>query len=618
MGLDYEKLGLKAGLEIHQQLDTKKLFCDCPSEIRDDSPDKTVKRVLRASAGETGTIDTAAYAEIEKGKHYIYEYYDDTTCLVELDEEPPHDINDDALSVVLQLSKMMGCSVVDQVHVMRKTVVDGSNTSGFQRTALIARDGYIEVESEGKINKIKIETLCLEEDAARIISRNPDHDIYRLDRLGIPLIEVATGPDMRTPQQVKDTAAYIGMMLRSTGKVKRGLGTIRQDVNVSIVGGARVEIKGVQDLRLIDKVVENEVLRQLNMLKLREETHLRIKRLDLSSAVIDFTNDFSDVKSAIVKKNIDEGLRVYGKSYPNFKGFFGFEINPGRRFGSELSDRIKVLGLNGLIHTDEDLNKYKIVDEVKNIYASLNLEDDDALIFIIGNKEKCELAFKKIDEAINSFYENGLSKEVRNAKDDGTSVYLRPMPGSSRMYPETDVKTIVPDTSSIELPELIKDKVSRFEKDYGLPKQVAKELVFEQDFEIFVKKYPQVKPVTIAEVLVSAPKEVKTRFNLDIDTGSVKFIELADRILSKMNSGDLAKEAVIEILVEHARGKDIDFSRFKTNEDELNGYIVELISKHPNLNTSAIMGEVMKKYRGKYPGARIMELVKKYKGERDG
>lgn len=613
LNIDYEKIGLKAGLEIHQQIDTRKLFCNCPSEIREDAPDFTVKRVLRAAAGETGTIDTAASAEMEKSKYFIYESYNDTNCLVELDECPPNDINPDALNIVLQLSKMMNCEVVDQVHIMRKTVVDGSNTSGFQRTALIARKGYIEVEREGKTNKIKIDTLCLEEDAARIISRNPDHDIYRLDRLGIPLIEIATGPDMKTPQQVKDTAAHIGMMLRSTGKVKRGLGTIRQDVNVSIAGGARAEIKGVQDLKIIDKVVENETLRQLSMLRLRDEMLSRIKRLNLPSSVIDFTNDFSDTKNAMVKKNLDTGLGIYGKSYADFKGFFGFEINPERRFGSELKDRIKVLGLNGLIHTDEHLEKYKIAEEVKEIYSRAGLQDDDAMIFIIGSKEKCELAFKKIDQAIKSFYDNGLSEEVRNAKDDGTSSYLRPMPGSSRMYPETDVKTIIPDISSIEMPELITEKIARFEKEYSLPKQVAKELVFEQDFELFIKKYPQVKSVTIAEVLVSAPKEVKTRFNHDIDTGSAKFIELADKILSKLNSGDLAKEAVIEILVEHARGKDIDFSMFKTNEDELTGYIVELISKHPNLSTAAIMGEVMKKYRGKYPGARIMELVKKYK-----
>ncbi|HIH31900.1 TPA: Glu-tRNA(Gln) amidotransferase subunit GatE [Candidatus Woesearchaeota archaeon] len=611
--VDYAKLGLKAGLEIHQQLDTNKLFCNCPSDIREDAPDKTIKRVLRASAGETGSVDIAAAYEMSKQKHYVYEYYNDTICDVELDECPPFNINPEALKIVLQLSKMMNAETVNQVHVMRKTVVDGSNTSGFQRTALIARNGFIEVESDEKLNRIKIDTLCLEEDAARIISRDQDHDIYRLDRLGIPLIEIATGPDMRTAKQVKDIAGFIGMMLRSTGKVKRGLGTIRQDVNVSIAEGARTEIKGVQDLRMIDTVVELEVLRQLTMLKLRDEIRARIKKLDLSNEIIDLTEYFSDTKSSMIKKNVDS--RVYGKFYKDFKGFFGFEVNPSRRFGSELSDRIKAFGLNGLIHTDEDLNKYKIADEVKKIYDALNLDDSDSLIMIIGTEEKCKFAFNKIDETIKSFYDKGLSKEVRNAREDGTSSFLRPMPGSSRMYPETDVKTIIPDLSEIEMPELIKDKVVRFEKKYSLPAQVAKELVFENDFEIFVKKYPQVKPVTIAEILVSTPKEVKTRFNLEIDVELERFRELADNILAKLNSGDLAKEAIIEIMVEYAKGNTIDFSIYKTNEEELISFIVNLISKHPNLNSAALMGETMKKYRGKFPGSRIMELVKKYKGE---
>ncbi|MGV8150376.1 MAG: Glu-tRNA(Gln) amidotransferase subunit GatE [Candidatus Woesearchaeota archaeon] len=614
--MDYSKIGLKAGLEIHQQLDTHKLFCNCPSDIREESPDFTVKRVLRASAGETGTVDTAASAEMEKSKYFIYEAYNDTTCLVELDCEPPHDINSDALNIVLQLSRMMNASIVDEVHVMRKTVVDGSNTSGFQRTALVARNGFIDVETDGSINKVKIDTLCLEEDAARIISRNNDHDVYRLDRLGIPLIEIATGPDMRTPKQVKDTAAHIGMMLRSTGKVKRGLGTIRQDVNVSIANGTRVEIKGVQDLRMVDTVVELEATRQLNMLKLRDEMIARgIKENDvlISLKHFDFTDYFSECTNKMIRKNLDSGARIYGKAFKNFKGFLGFNVNPNRRFGSELSDRLKVLGLNGLIHTDEDLDKYGISEIVKNIYSENGLEDSDSMIFIIGLEKQCKLGFVRIESMIQYFLSTGLPKEVRNAKDDGTSVYLRPMPGSSRMYPETDVKTIIPDTSKIEMPELITEKVARFEKDYNLPKQVAKELVYEEHFEMFVKKYPQVKSIVIAEILVSMPKEIKTRFALDIDVESNKFIELADNILSKLNSGDLAKEAVIELMIEYARGKEIDFSRYTANEDELISYIVDLISKHPNLTNAAIMGEVMKKYRGKYPGSRIMELVKKYK-----
>jgi glutamyl-tRNA(Gln) amidotransferase subunit E len=634
MTLDYSKIGLKAGLEIHQQLDTDKLFCNCPSIIRDDSPDFTVKRFLRASAGETGNIDVAAKSESEKKKTFIYEGYNDSTCLVELDESPPLKINSDSLNVVLQLSSMTNAKVVDQIHVMRKTVVDGSNTSGFQRTALVARNGFIDVSvpegkdskstelksTDSKLIKVSIETLCIEEDAARIISRTGEQDIYRLDRLGIPLIEIATGPDMHTPTEVKETAAFIGMLLRSTGKVKRGLGTIRQDVNVSIVGGQRVEIKGVQDLKIIETVVEFEALRQLNMLKLREEMHIKgitkEKINDLISEDIEeYTSKFSNLQKGFIKSGIDSGLKIYGKPYKLFSGFFGYEVNPNRRFGTELSDRIKIFGLNGLIHTDENLEKYGVFEIVKSIKSDLNLGSEDGMIFILGSSDKCLLAFKKIDESIKYFVEKGLSKEVRNAKDDGTSQYLRPMPTSSRMYPETDVATIHPDLSKIERIELLKDKIDRFTSEYSLPKQVAKELVLESNFEIFVKKYPQIKPITIAEALDSSLKDIKSRYNIDSNPSFDQY----NQIFSKLNVGELSKEAVFEILLaigKGEQGKLIDFSKYETNEDELSEFIAGIISKNPNLNSNAIMGDVMKKYRGKYPGSKILELIKTLKNEK--
>jgi glutamyl-tRNA(Gln) amidotransferase subunit E len=608
-GRDYEKLGLKAGIEIHQQLDTKKLFCKCPSHINEESPDNTIKRILRASAGETGEVDVAAKYEIQKQKHYLYQYYDDTTCLVELDEEPPHEMNDNALKIVLQLSKMMDASVVDQVHVMRKTVLNGSNTSGFQRTALIARNGFIEVETDGKINKVRIDSLCLEEDAARIIEQNSEFDIYRLDRLGIPLIEIATGPDMKTPQQVKDTAAFIGMMLRSTGKVKRGLGTIRQDVNVSIAGGTRVEIKGVQDLRMVDTVVDLEATRQQKMLRLREEmAERKISAKNLSDTPTNYTLLFENSRIGFIKKALASGHVAYGKRFKDFKGFFGFDINPGRRFGSEISDRIKFLGLNGLIHSDENLEKYGLIGKLD--IAGL---DSDAMIIIIGPEETVLKAFVVIDTYISEFLEKGLSKEVRNAKDDGTSVFLRPMPGSSRMYPETDIPTIIPGKIKVEMPELITDKVARFEKEYSLPAQVAKELVFEPNFEILVKKYPQVKTMLIAESLASYPKEIKTLHNLDVDVD--RYI---DKILSKVDSGDLDASSVKEVLIAVAKGTELSraLDNFKmADESELAEFITSTISKHPQLNTNAVMGFVMKQYRGKYPGSRILELIKKFKGE---
>ena len=268
--LDYKKIGLVSGIEIHQQLQGKKLFCDCPTEIREDKHDLEVKRKLKAVVGETGKIDAAAAQQSAKQKYNIYQAYVDTTCLVELDEEPPHLMNEGALNLSLQMCKFLNCTLVDEVQVMRKTVVDGSNTSGFQRTSLVGMNGELEL-SDGK--KISVPALCIEEDAAKIVKRNSDYDVYNLSRLGIPLIEIATGPDLNTPLEVKECAEKIGMFLRSTKpalgeSVKRGIGTIRQDVNVSVKGGARVEIKGAQDLKMIPLLVDNEALRQLKLIEI--------------------------------------------------------------------------------------------------------------------------------------------------------------------------------------------------------------------------------------------------------------------------------------------------------------------------------------------------------------
>ena len=250
---------IKAGLEIHQQLDTHKLFCDCPSVLRKDDAEFEVRRRLHAVAGESGEVDIAAKYEAEQDREFIYEGYD-TTCLVELDEEPPHLINEEALMTVLHVALLLNCEIFPISQIMRKTVVDGSNTSGFQRTVLVARNGYIETES----GRVRIDNISLEEDSARFISRE-EHK-FRLDRLGIPLIEIGTAPDIKNPEQAKEVALFIGDVLRSC-KVKRGIGTIRQDVNVSTPGHPRIEIKGFQDVKMFIPTIENEVERQKGNLK---------------------------------------------------------------------------------------------------------------------------------------------------------------------------------------------------------------------------------------------------------------------------------------------------------------------------------------------------------------
>ncbi|MCH7568322.1 MAG: Glu-tRNA(Gln) amidotransferase subunit GatE [Nanoarchaeota archaeon] len=259
---DYQKVGLKAGLEIHQQIDTSKLFSAAPSYLRSDKPDYVIKRKLHAVAGESGEIDVAVKHEAVLDKEFYYEGYDDTVSLVELDESPPRPINEDALDIALQIALLLNCEIYPVTQVMRKTVIDGSNTSGFQRTVLIAHSGWIETS----FGKVGIDSIALEEDSARIIKREKDKVVYRLDRLGIPLIEIASAPVMNAPEQVKEVALKIGEILRAC-RVKRGIGTIRQDVNVSIKGHGRVEIKGFQEPRMMVKTIELEVERQLNDLK---------------------------------------------------------------------------------------------------------------------------------------------------------------------------------------------------------------------------------------------------------------------------------------------------------------------------------------------------------------
>ena len=273
---DYSKLGLKCGLEIHQQLDTKKLFCNCPSLLRQDNPDFTIHRKLHAVAGETGEIDAAVMHQVSLDKRFIYEGYK-TTCLVELDEEPPHQINTEALKIVLQIAILLNAKIFPISQIMRKTVADGSNTSGFQRTVLIARDGFLET----KYGRVGIESICLEEDSARIIGATEREVFYRLDRLGIPLVEIATKPDIRNPNQAREVALQIGKILRSCN-VKRGIGTIRQDVNVSIKKGARIEIKGVQKPELIEKSVELEALRQFQIINREEKVNSEVRKVLLN------------------------------------------------------------------------------------------------------------------------------------------------------------------------------------------------------------------------------------------------------------------------------------------------------------------------------------------------
>lgn len=594
-------LGLMSGLEIHQQMEGKKLFCNCPTTIRDEEPDFTIKRYLRASAGESGKVDAAALAEMKKRKYNVYQGYHDTTCLVELDEEPPGPVNSAALGAALQVAKLMHMDIIDQVRFMRKTVVDGSNTSGFQRTALAAVDGKLTTSSGLKIG---VESLCLEEDACKKVETRKDSEVYNLSRLGIPLLELATAPDMRTPDEVSEVAEYIGMVMRSLKNVKRGLGTIRQDVNISIREGVRVEIKGAQDLKMISTLAKYEALRQYNLLQIFKEL---IVRKATVGEIVDVTSLFKNSDSKIIRSSLDHQGSVFAVPLYKFAGLTGLETQPGRRYGSELSDYAKVMGVKGLFHADE-LPKYGITKEEKDaVYRELDLSVEDNFLLIADQEE---IAMRALLAAAERAADFTLRKQVRMALPDGTTSYLRPMPGAARMYPETDVKPVLVDVSHIDIPVLLTEKIGAMVRKHGIADEVAKRLLRDGvDLDSLTQKYAKVKPAFIIDLLYSTPSLLKKKHNVEID-----MTLYADELLEKINSNEISKDAVPEVALALAQGKTVDYSKYKPiDENKIKKIIEAAVKKDPKAPIGALMGQVMAKLGGKADGKVVMGLLKEMK-----
>jgi Glu-tRNA(Gln) amidotransferase subunit E-like FAD-binding protein len=475
--VDYTKLKFKSGLEIHQQLDTHKLFCNCPSLLRNDEPDFFVQRKLHAVAGESGEIDKAVEYQASLKKNFIYQGYNDNTCLIELDEEPPHSINKEALKTALQIALLLNCKIIPLTQIMRKTVIDGSNTSGFQRTVLIAREGYVETA----LGKVEIDTICLEEDSARKVKVEGNKIYWNLDRLGIPLIEIATAPDIKSAEQAKEVALHIGDVLRSC-KVKRGIGTIRQDVNISILNENRIEMKGVQDMKMFIKTIENEVIRQ----------------------------------------------------------------------------------------------KY--------------LHDNN----------------------------NSTQTEVRNALPDGSSEFLRPMPGADRMYPETDLPLLkiskeFMDGIKKELPKL-RSEIAGELKEKGLSEEMIKLVLSEdkiEELKNLVDFYSDIN--FIAKMILLFPKEIASKEKKSLEEIEEIIIDYYADILKLLKKKKISEGDVKEILMKIVNGESFDkaIKMEKADSSEIEEKILNIIKSKPGLNSNAYMGLVMGEMKGKINGKEAMEIINK-------
>jgi glutamyl-tRNA(Gln) amidotransferase subunit E len=544
--LDYGALGLKVGLEIHVQLDTgRKLFCHCRPELKNTEPDFRIVRRLRPAMSELSAIDPAALWEFRKMKTIMYEGYNDVTCLVELDEEPPHEPDEESLLLALAISKAFNAKIFDEIYVMRKVVIDGSNVSGFQRTMVVAHDGLAVFPNY----KVPIWTISLEEDAARKVEEKGDLVVYRLDRLGIPLIEVSTGPMEYPPASIAEVAWLIGRTIMNTRRTKRGLGSIRQDLNISIAKGAKTEVKGVPELSLIPKVIELEVLRQVNLLKIRDELINRgLSKDQYTPDLVDVTEVLSSTKSNIVRKTLEAGGVVAALKTPGLRGLLGFELQPGRRFGSELADRVRAwTRLGGLIHSDE-LPGYGISgEEVSKVAGRLGT---DSFILLMGPpgvelQEAAKVIVNRVREAFD-----GVPEETRAAREDGTTYFMRPRPGAARMYPETDLRPI---RVTIELlakadryvPEPIDRQIERY-ASMGMSRELARQLAVSEyslEAEELMRKYKgRVNPTLIASIFVNTIK------GLGRGVEQVDVVKAVDELLALYADGKITREAIQDVL----------------------------------------------------------------------
>lgn len=621
MEVDYDKIGLKVGLEIHQQLDSHKLFCECPSIIREDEPDFEVHRKLKAIAGELGQKDIAAVAEELKNKTFVYQGYKDTTCLVELDEEPPHPINMDAVKTALQVALMLHMKPIDEIEVMRKTVIDGSNTTGFQRTALVARNGYVETSG----GKVRIPTLAIEEDAARKIKEEGNKIYWRLDRLGIPLIEIMTSPDIRSPEQAKETAQTLGLILRMTGKVRRGIGTIRQDINISIEGGSRVEIKGVQNLADIPSIIKLEIERQKNLIEISKK--LKLRNAQIEKKFVDVAKIFCQTESKLIKKNLEEGKCVFGMKLRGFATLLKKPIQGERYLAKEIVDYLKALtNMKGFIHSDE-LPNYGISEkEIVQLRNLLECKPEDGFAFVFGTKEECERGLSVIADRCAQLI-NGVPSEVRDVNEDLTTRFIRPMPGAARMYPETDelpVEITKELINSIKIPESPEKRLNKF-KSWGLSDQLANQMLWSESINIFeslVEKFKNIMPTIIATHLLSAEDEIRKRYKIDVSSLKAEHFEDAFSLLDK---GKIAKEGVIEILAYLARKPEItaeqamkELKLEKISIRELNEIINKVLQENAELSAKKdfqiLMGFVMRKVRGRIDGEIVAKELKKALG----
>ena len=613
--INYKAVGLKAGLEIHQQLDTKrKLFCNSSTEMNEKEPVAHVKRKLHPVASELGEIDVAAAYEEMRNRNFVYQYFNKENCLVELDEEPPHELNLEALDVALQIAMLLNCEIPSELHVMRKIVTDGSNTSAFQRTVLIGMNGFLKYKGKN----ISITYINLEEDAAAIVSEEGGTATYKLSRLGVPLVEIGTGIiEGFSAKEIEDIAFQIGMVCRSTGKVKRGIGTIRQDVNISIKAGERTELKGVQELGMLAKIIDGEITRQQSLNEIKN--HLRKKGLKkISSQLQNVNDDLYQSKSKILRSLIDSKKTVFAIRLPEFAGLLKKEIFPGKTLGREMADYVGAFGIRGIIHSDEDLARYNAADDFVKIKEKLGAKEHDAVI-LIGDSAEGKVA-QMLVKKINQILEKP-EREVRGVQDDGTTKFSRPLPGAARLYPETDVVPFVVSDEMMKnisenLPESWMKKYDRFKSKYRLSEDLARQILRSEHLETFEKIMEKVRidAAIVANTFTNTLIDLQKREKVDVKRIPA---HIYPELFEAVGTRKIMKEAVPELLryLSQKPGENVaeaikELNLYIISVSELNKIIDEVLEQ-PNVASEKVVGLVMSKVRGRADPQQVIAAVKK-------
>lgn len=503
-------------------------------------------RKLRPTQSELGAYDPAAVFEFSKMHTVEYHAPPGSSCLVEADEEPPHEVGPEALETTLIFSSKLRSKIMDEIHVMRKIVIDGSNTTGFQRTMLVATGGYLDIADK----RVGVQSICLEEDAAKLIGDEKGVRRFGLDRLGVPLVEIALEPVTGRPSEIMEVALTLGRLLRASKRVARGLGSIRQDINISIRNGAVVEVKGVQQLDQLVKVIEYEMQRQYGLIVIAQK--LKEKNIDFQT-VGDRIEDISNIlgrnraPSRIIKKIIEDGGRIIAIKVPGFAGMIGFEPYADIRLGRELGKLVKFYDIDGVFHSDE-LPNYGITEQdVAAVKRTLQMNDNDAFVILGGPKDKIKFASEAIIQRLKAAI-NGVPAETRAATPDGKTVFLRPRPGLARMYPETDILPIAITKSILEpladkVPLHWDEIVDSLAKKYNLNIKMATQIFDSDYFNLFeeIASETKIEPTFIASKLTEDLTSLQ-RQGLDISVLTNNDIK---DVFKEVDKGSTQKEAVI-------------------------------------------------------------------------